>query len=402
MDNRLRGNSEKKLSTILKSEKLEVTMKHKNLLKVERPKDGKAFVLFKVDSNMLVPKIEDLIKIGLFWGVKRVLGSADTSFAELVTPQEVIPLSCVLDSDIEITESQLGAIMAKLVKSKNSLLMSELSEVHMKPELVFMESSGKIHITAIDTKGPEDMFSDVVAIFRALLQKRTTRSTQEDGALSKTLLDLISLMEKISKLGHAGSLSSLHPKHREIWEKVVKHAFIKQKLQGQALKELYAATLDILKAGSAQGRMPFEPLASQILQVDRITWRAEDLTNLPPNQRLYPPVPKGAETSDSSGGSSNSHPVGVGVSTIELPENGSQEMKQEKDRQRSLVFQEACRQVIEGMIQKTKRESSSNFLVGALENLLQTLISCEEITPTKTEKILAEILQTRGKPLNQS
>ena len=55
-----RLSAEKKLSTILKSESLDLTMRHRTLIKAERPKDGKSFVIFKVDTDVLVPKISEL------------------------------------------------------------------------------------------------------------------------------------------------------------------------------------------------------------------------------------------------------------------------------------------------------------------------------------------------------
>ena len=55
-----RQTAEKKLSTILKSESLDLTMRHRTLIKAERAKDGKSFVIFKVDTDVLVPKISEL------------------------------------------------------------------------------------------------------------------------------------------------------------------------------------------------------------------------------------------------------------------------------------------------------------------------------------------------------
>ena len=197
----------------MKAESLDLTMRHRNLIKAERQKDGKSFILFRVNSELLVPRIEKLIKLNVFNSVKRVFGCAETTYAELSTPEEEITLSCLLEADIEINEAQIAALLSKIITCKNNILAEDLSEIHLKSELIFLDQKGKIQITAIDAKREENIFSDVISIFRSLLQKRTTASVKEDCILSKTLLDLITLIDKLSKLSHTGSLSSLHPKH---------------------------------------------------------------------------------------------------------------------------------------------------------------------------------------------
>ena len=384
-----RGLSEKRLSTIVKTESLELTMRHQNLLKAERSKDGKSFVLYKVNSEVLVPRIDLLIRLNMFWGVKRVFGCGEKSFAEITAPGDDITLSCVLEVGTDINESHIAAMLAKIIKSKNNLLEEGLAEIYIKPELVFIEPTGKIQISAIDARLEIDLFSDIVAIFRSLLQRRTSSSNGEDTALSKTLLDLINLIDKLSKLKHTGNLHTLHPKHREIWEKIVKHSFIKQKFQRQVLEDIYNNTLARLKTSTSEGKLPFQKLQSESMVVDRICWKPEE--GIPSRKYL---TSGRVETSDSSGGSSNSH--AIGLTTIETPANGSQEWKVQRDKQNSQIFQESCKSVIEDFIAKTKKESTSNFLVSALENLMQTLVSCEDIHPNKTEAILKELIQSKN------
>jgi hypothetical protein len=384
-----KGVFEKKLSTIVKAESLELTMRHRNLIKAERLKDGKSFVLFKVDSALLIPRIDQLIKLNVFNGVKRVFGCAENTYAELSASDEEITLSCILEVDIELNEGQIAALLSKIVSCKNNLLTSSLSDIHLKPELVFLDQNGKMRITAIDAKKEENIFNDIVSVFRSLLQRRTA-SMKEDCILSKTLLDLITLIDKLSKLSHTGPLSTLHPRHWEIWEKIVKHSFIKQKFQRQSLEEVYTMALAKLNHSNQVGKLPFQALQNESITIDRICWKPEDHL-----QTLvdYSAVGR-METSDSSGGSSNSHVVGQ--TTIDNPANGSQEWKAQRDKLKSAIFQESCKTVIESMIAKTKKESSSNFLVSALDNLLQTLISCEEIHPNKTESILNELIQLKN------
>ena len=208
--------------------------------------------------------------------------------------------------------------------------------------------------------------------------------------LSKTLLDLITLVDKLSKLGHTGTLATLHPRHREIWDKIVKHAFIRQKFQRQVLEEIYGLALGKLKGPSQDGKLPFQALQNESITVDRICWKPDENLNAVAEYLATGRM----ETSDSSGGSSNSH--ALGQTTIENPAHGSQEWKTQRDKQKSLIFQDSCKAVIENLIAKTKKESTSNFLVSALENLLQTLLSCEDIHPNKTEAILNELIQLKN------
>ena len=381
---------EQKLATILKAESLQVTMRHKALLKAERPKDGKSFLLFKVDSSALVPKIDALLRLGLFGGIQRVFGCDEYSYAELCAPEAALTLSSVFDAGVDLTETHLAALLTRLVRSKDKLLRAGLSEIRLLPELVFLEKSGKVCVSAIDAQREADLFGDFVAIFKALIRCRCARASSDDGLLSKSLLDLISLVDRLSKLNARDGLDSLHPKHRELWEKVVKHAFLGVKFQKQTLAELYQSSAEALKSPGSADLLHFEPQKNaHLIVVDRICWKS-DLQQAPPSFRTT------GETSDSSGGSNSSHAV-LGPPPIGEPAKGSQEWKTVLDKQKSQLFLECSRAVIEKVILKTKTETSSSFLVNALENFLQTIASCEELFPAHTEKIIREVLQHKEK-----
>lgn len=378
---------EKKLSTILKSECLEVTMRHKNLLKAERTKDGKSFVLFKVESSVLIPKINDLIKLGLFWGVTRVLGCVENSYAELTTPDNSITLSCMMESSTYLTETHLAAIISKLVKSKDKMLQQGLNDIRILPELVFIEKGGKVNIAAIDAKKDSEVFGDIVAVFNSLIRQRSANPEMEDGIMSKSLLDLISFVDRLSKLNHVGGLDSLHPKHKEIWEKVAKHPFINLKFKRQILAELFQSTMETLERQEGRvGTLPFNPVQTHSIMIDRICWKS-DQTGVAVRKNL-------GETSDSSGSSSSR--VNISKQTgLENVTKGSQEWKSEMDKIKSQVFVDSSRTVIENFIQKTRNETSSSFLVNALENLFQTIVACEEMYPNKTEQMIRGLVHAK-------
>ena len=146
----------------------------------------------------------------MFWGIRRVIGSAENCYAELDVPAEAVTLSCIIEGKKELTEPILASLLSKIFRSKNSLLQANLSEVCIRPELVFLEQSGKIHITAVDNAVGCDIFADIVTIFRSLMKKRTQSSNAEDMTLSKALVDLLASIDKLQKLNYSGKYSDLH------------------------------------------------------------------------------------------------------------------------------------------------------------------------------------------------
>jgi hypothetical protein len=366
-----------KLSTILRVESYRCCLRHNSLLKVERPKDSKSFILCAVRAELLIPQISELTKMGYFWGIRRVFGSGDIYYAEVSFPENSLTLSSMLSSETEISETHLAAFMSKVLKCKQSLLCMGLNNVVMKPELIFLEESGKLHITLLDVEQQAEIFTDVVEIFRSLLEKRSLPAKKEEAGLSQTLLDLIDQMDKLNKLKHKSSLEALHPKHKQIWEKVANHQFVKQKFQKQALAEVFKNTQQkILLFGSEfQAGVNWEPMQTQTIVVDRICWRCLDT-------KYSVPMHTG-ETSDSSGGSSGSHMISTSI-------DPSREQTQQALLQ-SHLMQQSCKSVLETLIQNSKQDGNGGFLTGALETLLDTLLTSEESNPGSVLQAIQEL-----------
>lgn len=361
-----------KLSTILKVESYRCSLRHGSLLKVERPKDGKSFVLCPVKAELLIPYIGDLSKLGYFMGIKRVFGSGDVCYAEVSISDTIITLSTMLNAETEITENQLAAFMSKILKCKNSLLSQNLTRVIIKPELIFIENSGKLHITLLTVENAPEIFTDIVEIFRSLLEKRSLPAKKDEAGLSQTLLDLIDQMDKLNKLKHKGNLDELHPKHRQIWDKVVNHQFVKQKFQKQALEDVYKNTQQnlLLFGSDLHYGLNWEPMPNQNIVVDRICWRCLDT-------KAYVPIPTG-ETSDSSGGSSGSHMIST---SLDPSRDRVADWQSHQLMLQSHIMQQSCKDVLQNIISHHKQETGGGLLKGALEGLLETLLSSEESSP---------------------
>lgn len=379
-----KGVVEKMLSTILKHESFELTMRHQKLIKAERKKDGKSFIVFKIDQSKLIPKVNALQTLGLFSSVKRVFGCSEYSYAELTVPENSFTLAGLMELNIEITEAQLGGLMSKIIKVKEKLLKEKLDILFIRQELIFLEPKGKLVIVPIDVSEEQELFKDIISTFKLLMHKRVTRNKADEGTLSRSLIDLIQLMDKLGGLAYKGSFEDMHPKYKEIWDKIVTHPFIKQKFQRQSLAEYYQSGNEQITELGIE-RLAFKKSPSEQIMIDRICWKGEA------EGKARIPARGLTETSDSSGGSSSQ----ALHTTVENPANGSQEWKTLRDKQNSQIFLASCQEVMESTIAKTRRECPSSFLVSALENLLQTLKACEEIHPCMTEQILEELVQQK-------
>lgn len=372
-----------KLSTILKVETYRCSYRHQSLCKVERPKDGKSFILCPVKADMLIPHISEFGKLGYFSGIRRVFGSGDTCYAEVVMPENSLTLSSMLSAETEITENQLAAFMSKILKCKQTLLSQGLLSVVIKPELIFLEDTGKLHICLLALETEPEIFTDIVDMFRSLLEKRSLPAKKDDAGLSQTLLDLIDQMDKLNKLKHKGSLDELHPKHKQIWEKVANHQFVKQKFQKQALADIYKNTLQrmLLFGSDYVSGVNWEQMPVQNIVVDRICWRCLD-------NKYSLPIHSG-ETSDSSGGSSGSHMIST---SLEPSRDRTTDIQQPQQASlRSHIMRQSCQQVLSNLIIRNQQENAGKFLNEALESLLATLLESEENNPGAVLQAIEEL-----------
>lgn len=369
------------LAAFTKPKKLKIISRFDSLILVENEKDKKIYHITEVSSKNLVKNVKRLSSLNLINGLEIIFTSKNKDYAKLALDENLFNLKILQRDQFSLSESQISALTNSIFEAKALLLENGLIEMVISPDFCFIDKAGNFIPLVLKMHGENEiknsglnLFKDIFEIFfnisdfgtESILRIKNPKNFIEDFMFSDCFKNFFVEFYLLFQ-------SEIDFRN---WKKLRDHRFLKTRFKKKKLKSVYQLIQSkIENFAILHQKLGIKESISII--PEEIKWRLQIEKN--PKKSII-------LTSDSSGGSNSKE------SQMIKPCLGGQASLSMQNIENSQLFLKSCEEIIEKMIEKVKRESSSSFLINSLRNLLETLKGCEIEDPNKTILMLKGIL----------